>query len=551
MGYRDRLQPVGADREPARDEADRDAAGVGAGRLYLLACLFVLEFMAIVLVFQVASSIECRATSIEAACRGLRSAAIRGLCLFAALGILLAVMPELRARLRRAAARRTSGRRWALVHGAGLALIFLPWLAADPATLNATFAGLFAALVGGAVLAALGGLFWMLAPRDWAESLRLGGWPLAAVALVALLIPDLARALEPAWTVQALAGATFSGVALLLTALGAEVFVDPPRAIIGLEGFLVEVAGQCSGIEGFALVTGFLAIYALITRATLRMARFWLLVFPLALLASWLFNLLRIAVLILIGAHVSPDLAVNGFHSFAGWLAFTVLALGVLWAAQVLPGLHRGGTVKASAMPPVTQDSTAAFIVPFIAFMLGGLVAQAFFSEPALGYPLVALSIALALWVFRKPFLALEWRADPVAIGAGLVVGIAWIVTAPAPEGPGAVAALAPGALLLWAAIRLLGTAVLVPLVEEAFFRGYLLARLDTGGWPMRLLAVGVSSAAFAALHGRYVEAALAGFVFAAVMLRRGRLADAIIAHAVANLAVGVAALWRGDWSLI
>ncbi|MFP4273735.1 MAG: exosortase E/protease, VPEID-CTERM system [Paracoccaceae bacterium] len=535
------------------DEGRREPGQAPAGsfRLYRLAALFALEFVAIVLVFQLASSVECRATSIEAACRGLRDGAIRGMCLFAALGLLLGASPALRARLVGAAARRSGGWGWAALHGAGLALIFLPWLAADPATLNAAFAGLFGALLAGAGLAAVGGVFWVLSPADWAGALRQGGWPVGAVALVGLAIPDLARALEPAWTLQPLAQTTFAGVALLLSVLGAPVGVDPPRAIIGVEGFFVEVADQCSGIEGFALVTGFLAIYALITRATLRMGRFWLLVFPLALLASWLFNLLRIAALILIGANVSPELAVNGFHSFAGWLAFTVLALGVLWAVQVIPGLHRGGAARAAALPPLTEDRNAAFIVPFIAFMLAGLVTQAFWAEPALGYPLVALAMACALWLFRKPFLALDWRADPVALGAGLVVGLLWVVTAPASEQSGAVAALTPAALVLWATIRLMGTSVLVPLVEEAFFRGYLLARLDTGGWPMRLVAVALSSAGFAALHGRYLEAGLAGIVFAAVMLRQGRLADAILAHAAANLIVFAAALLRGDWSLI
>ena len=33
--------------------------------------------------------------------------------------------------------------------------------------------------------------------------------------------------------------------------------------------------------------------------------RFWLILFPLAVLTSWIFNILRIAILIVIGARVS------------------------------------------------------------------------------------------------------------------------------------------------------------------------------------------------------------------------------------------------------
>ncbi len=105
--------------------------------------------------------------------------------------------------------------------------------------------------------------------------------------------------------------------------------------------------------------------------------------------------------------------------------------------------------------------------------------------------------------------------------------------------------------MTVWAVVRVLGTAVLVPIVEEMFFRGYLLARLDGPQVWRRAGAVIVSSLAFALLHGRWVEAGLAGLVFAAVMLRRGRVTDAIWAHVTANSAVAAVAVWRGDWSLI
>ena len=135
---------------------------------------------------------------------------------------------------------------------------------------------------------------------------------------------------------------------------------------------------------------------------------------------------------------------------------------------------------------------------------------------------------------------------------AGLAVGAGWIALAPAGAEPLAgLERLGAGAFALWAAIRILGTSLLVPVVEEGFFRGYLLARLDTGSWQMRLAAIIVSSLAFALLHGRILEAGLAGLVFALVMLRRGRLGDAILAHATANAAVAAAAFATGDWSLI
>ena len=514
--------------------------------------LVVAELVAIVVVFQVLSDFECRQTGLELACRGLRGVALRGLCVVAGLGIVLG----LRSGLRRDLAARVAATRgraaWALLHGLGLALIFLPWLASSAEMHRAGF-GLFLALMGGgATVAALSGMLWLLAPRDWAGWLRVGGTGVLAMLVVAALIPDLADALGFAWSPDILQMPTFYGVAMLLTLAGQGVMLSLTPPTIGTGGFHAEIASSCSGIEGFALIAGFMAIYALLMQGSLRMGRYWLVVLPLALLVSWIFNLLRIAGLILIGAYVSPTLAVNGFHSFAGWLFFTVLALGILAVVQALPSLQRGEVAADVRIPALTADATAARIVPFIVFMLSGLVVNAFWQQPALGFPLQAAMMAGALWLFRVPLLALEWRVDPVALLAGLVIGAGWIALAPAGADPlPGLAAMPPAAFALWAVVRVLGTSVLVPVIEEAFFRGYLLARFDTGSWQMRLAAIIISSLAFALLHGRVLEAGVAGVIFALVMLRRGRLGDAIVAHATANAAVAAAALVSGDWSLI
>ncbi len=523
-------------------------------RLIWLAGLFAAEMLAIVLVFQVFSSVECRLTEIETACRTLRGGMVRGICALVAIGLFLWFRPTLRQQLIAAAQSGSSGRFWAVVHAAGLALIFLPWMSADPATLNAQFQTYFLTLTAGGVLAALGGILWAL-PHDhlW-RWLRQGGGALALVVGIGLLIPDLAAALDPLWwSLDGLLVATFYAVAVVLAVLGNHVLLDPDISTIGTKDFLVEVAGSCSGIEGFALITGFLAIYAMLIRDTLRQRRFWLLVFPLALLTSWVFNVIRISVLILIGAHISPELAVNGFHSFAGWLFFTVLALGVLWVVQVLPWLHRAPDTKVAAkdLPPLRQDLVAAQIAPFLVFMLSGLLVNTFWQQPILAYPLQTAMMAAALWLFRAPILRLEWRLDPLAVLVGLVVAVGWIGAAPETSGASPVATLGTAAFAAWVLARILGTALCVPVIEELFFRGYLLGWLDTGRPVGRVLAVIASSLFFAILHGRIIEAGLAGVAFALLTLRRGRVADAIVAHAVANTAIAIAALMSGDWSLI
>lgn len=78
--------------------------------------------------------------------------------------------------------------------------------------------------------------------------------------------------------------------------------------------------------------------------------------------------------------------------------------------------------------------------------------------------------------------------------------------------------------------------------------------RRDVLSWlclAMRIIAVALSSALFAALHGRWIVAGLARVIFALVMLHRGRLGDAVQAHLAANLIVALWALLRFDFALI
>ena len=526
------------------------------GRVWWLGGLFAAELVLIVLAFQVLAPIECRLTEIETACRGLRGAMVRVMCLVALLAVYLWARPSARAGFMAMVAAHGGGWGWAGLHGAGLVLALAPLVLIAPEALNQRFATVFVALATGGALSLAGGVFWLAAPRDWRTWLRGRTGLLALLGLVATVLPDIATALGPLWYWRVLTETTFAAVALMLLPFAGTLVIDPARLVIGTGDFAVSVAASCSGIEGFALITAFMAVYGWMFRDSLRLGRYWGVALPLALLASWTLNILRIAALVMIGDRVSPELAQNGFHSFAGWLFFILLAFGVLVAADRWTWLRRDMAVRA-ARPRLAEDDIAARIVPFIVFMVSGVIVQAFWTVPALGFPLQAGMMALALWWVRRPLAACLARPDMVAVIAGLAVGAGWVLLAPPPSGPPAeataraLAALSPALFGLWVMVRLFGTSVLVPVVEELFFRGYVQARLDRSTLGSRALAIAVSAGLFGLLHQRWLDGALAGLVFSLVFLRRGRLVDAIWAHGAANAGVAAVAAWRGDWSLI
>jgi exosortase E/protease (VPEID-CTERM system) len=523
------------------------------GRAYSLGALFVAEMVLLVLLYQVLSDLECRATGIETACRGLRFVALWLLCAGSLVGIYLWARPVARSEFASTASAVPGGAPWALLHGAGVLAMVAPLVLVAPEALSEEFARVFPLAALGALMAALGGVLWLMRPSAWIAWLRGRSLSLVAIAAFAAALPGAVVLAGPLWSVQAITDVTFIAVFLLLRLFVEDVVVDPATYVIGTPEFRVMVADSCSGIEGLVLITAFLALYGLLFRDELRLRRFGLVIWPVALLVSWLFNAVRITVLILIGVHVSPELAVNGFHSFAGWLMFTALSISVL----VVVG-RSGYALQAAAVPrvrsvaPMAEDDVAGRILPFIVFALSGLIAQAFWREPALAYPVqVGMMLAALWWVRGTVRQHLAWPSALSVIAGGLI-GVAWIVTAPAAEPPSeALLSLGAGTFALWAGMRMLGTVALVPVIEELFFRGYVQARLDRGTLVSRIIAIAISAGLFALVHGRWIEAGLAGVVFSLVYMRNGRLADAMAAHAVANAVIAAVALWRGDWALI
>ena len=83
---------------------------------------------------------------------------------------------------------------------------------------------------------------------------------------------------------------------------------------------------------------------------------------------------------------------------------------------------------------------------------------------------------------------------------------------------------------------------LLVPIIEELFWRGWLLRQFTM---PSFLIA----SALFASEHGPYWEVGLlAGFAYNWWITRTKSLADCILAHAVTNGILSAYVVWGKHW---
>lgn len=542
-------------------------------RIILLVAMVVTEMMAIMLAFQVFADFQCDATEVVEGCRFLRSLLGRAIVLVAALVLFVLICRKapaaashrhsdprsershqgaaLRADAFGSASRaRGPGHVWMLVHLAGVLLVLMPVTLARTSTPDAFLANALGPWILGSLLAVLGAAVWLAAPHEWGRWISDNGRVLLPVVAFSALVPDLANLALPLWDSEVLTSATFAAVSTLLELVGDSIHADPATWVIGLEDFHVAVGQACSGIEGLVLTGGFIALYGFLFRSDLHMSRYWMLVLPLGLVASWALNSIRIFTLIVIGARVSPELAVGGFHSYAGWMFFSLLAFALVWAVHVVSFIR----VQAISAPSqqLRSDPYVSLIVPITVFLVTGVIASALSPEPDLVFPARALALGAVLAFFSGHYRELLRPVDMLAVLAGAAVGFVWLLTEPpAPDDSAlrdTLLGLGPVAVSLWLILRLSGSVLFVPLAEELFFRGYLLTRLNDGSPGMRLLAVVISSGLFALLHGRWLAAFAAGVVFALVMVRRSRLSDAVVAHVIANGVIAAAALARGDW---
>lgn len=180
----------------------------------------------------------------------------------------------------------------------------------------------------------------------------------------------------------------------------------------------------------------------------------------------------------------------------------------------------------------------------------------------ALNLPLVG---GLLLWWWRD-YGELHRQNAPtlrevlLAVAVGVVVFALWIrLDAPWMQIGESTAGFVPRdaqGQLLWPliAVRWLGATLLVPVMEELFWRSFLMRWLQVPQFealpPRRVgaKALVLSTFVFMLAHPLWLAAIVAGLAYALLYRHTGRLWPAVIAHAVTNGLLGVWVVQTGQW---
>lgn len=447
---------------------------------------------------------------------------------------------------------------WMLQIAACLACYALVWpLYVHPMSVGPWAWPLLAGWAVALALCALASL-WLLAPVSfWVGVARQERRVLVLSMIATVAGGALIALMFQAWTaVPLLVRMTLNSSGWLLQQVYPDAIVDTEGAIITVQHFSVLISDACSGYLGMSLTLTFLACYCYLFRDELKP---WLmaLLLPFGVAISLALNAVRIALLVMLGVEVSPELAIAGFHTHAGSIAMVVtwlLVVGLVHRFAIAPASAHGERLG------WTLDYESALLVPLMVLLAATLLTGAFSGHFVWLYPIRVLLAALALaWCWKALELDLQWKV-PLPIAAGALAYGLWILMIPADAAASAqfaasLDAAPPLAAAGWLLFRVLGAVVTVPIAEELAFRGYLLTVLSRR--PLRAdvppafdwIGFAGSSLLFGALHGQWLAGTVAGMIYALVRYRSGRLWDAVIAHATTNLLLAVHVALTGQWS--
>lgn len=181
-------------------------------------------------------------------------------------------------------------------------------------------------------------------------------------------------------------------------------------------------------------------------------------------------------------------------------------------------------------------------------------------------YPVKVITVGYLLYRYRNEYSELTFKdlanlpATLAVCGTGLLVFILWIqmdwTLGAATRPQGFDPRLLPGGTvqIVMTLFRIGGAVLIVPLMEELFWRSFLIRyiidnnfekiRLGTFSWASFLLTVFL----FGLEHNYILAGMMAGVFYNLILYKTRSLAQCVLAHSVTNLALAVYVVATGKW---
>ena len=226
--------------------------------------------------------------------------------------------------------------------------------------------------------------------------------------------------------------------------------------------------------------------------------------------------------------------------------------------------------MTASAQPIAARRSPfsaeVSYILPMAAFLLFTAIQGQFPQSLPIVYPIKTIAAAALLIICWPAYTKIDLRFWWVGAVAGVVGVVEWIalekgllhigyprmhadVFNPMKE------IANPTARVAFIVFRWAGPTLVVPLMEERFWRDYLWRSIIApndfklaaiGEWDFKAFAM--VTLFFASVHLQWITAIVWGAMIAWVLIRTRSLGACIVMHAVTNFLLGAYVLWTHDW---
>ena len=224
----------------------------------------------------------------------------------------------------------------------------------------------------------------------------------------------------------------------------------------------------------------------------------------------------------------------------------------------------------ARAARPMFNRAAWARIVPFATYLAFIVVVDVL---TRLGWSAASLrwlyavkvgAVLLMLVMFYRQYTELHhWRVSPIwtaiAVATGVLVFVLWIGLDAGWMVIGTPAGFDPrtdGRIdWLMVAVRIAGAALVVPVMEELFWRSFLMRWIDASDFQsvdpaqVRWSSVAIASVLFGFEHNLWFAGIVAGVAYAMLYKWQGNLWSAVVAHAVTNAVLGVWIVRSASWT--
>ena len=199
------------------------------------------------------------------------------------------------------------------------------------------------------------------------------------------------------------------------------------------------------------------------------------------------------------------------------------------------------------------------YVAPFAVFLLLTELARWVPGSQLWMYPVKTVLAALLLFYFWRTYDEITLKFSQLALMVGVIAFVLWIplyggfllLSKPEVVNP---YDLAGQWAIPWIIVRLLGSTLVVSVMEELFWRSFLLRYLINPDF--RQVPIGtftwasldISVALFGAEHNQWFAGIVAGLLYTLLLYRTTSLFDCIVAHAVTNFLLGLYVLWFQQW---